>query len=1127
MRWKIMTWIMTKSSYKKLPKIYSVKNSFLQKLQTLGVNLKVIDKTLKINAPKGVLTKELVEEIKANKEYLLKLLSPDEVKIPVAEIQESYPVTSSQKRFWILDRLGSGNGAYNITTELEFHGKLNEEIFTKTYIELSKRHESFRTYFQENEAGTIKQHIAHFDKDNFKIDVEDVSESESKKEAAITEHYMCTHELSKAPLIRIKVLKIAEEKFILLFNMHHIIGDGLSMEIMCAEFMHIYNALTKSEALQLPDLPIQYKDYACWLMDQKPQLEQSEAYWLNKLAGELPTLDFPYVHKRPKVKTYAGAVYEYNFSDDFYKTLITYTKEFSASLFMGLMAGINGLFYQYTNTTDIVLGTAIAGRHHADLENQIGLFLNTLAIRTEFDETVNFEELLNIQKETLIQAYKHQKVPFDVIVDGLKLQRDVSKSVLFDFMVILQSRQKSTNDQITELDGISIKKYKKEKKFSQYDCTFSFIEQESSLSISVEYNTDIYNEIFIKSMITHLENFMTNAIQSSEKPIKSIPYLTTEEEKELLFDNNITNQSYDETQTVVSLFRDIANKKSDETAIVFEEKRITYKELNTKSDQLAAYLLNSTTIDLEDRIGIQLQRSEWLIITMIAILKTGAAYVPIDPEYPQERVNYISKDSQCKLIIDENFLLEFQQQETIFELPEIKLEAHNLAYVIYTSGSTGKPKGVMIEHKNGVSFLENIEDQLKCKDYTIIAATTNVVFDISFLEIFGALCTGKTMVVFSEKQLALPDLFIQTMIQNDVQVLQTTPSRFSLLWENILNTSLPSFKLLLIGGEAFPNALFKNRETFNGIEILNVYGPTEATVWSTYLNITETDSLHVGKPLANEQVYVLSEDLLPKPKWVKGELFIGGDGVGRGYLNRDELTKKQFIKNPFLPGNKLYRTGDLAKWLPNGNIDLIGRVDNQIKIRGHRVELGEIEQVISKEEAIEQVVVDVHISETTKVIVAYVVVKHTLDKKALQLRLKQILPHYMLPSYFIEIAEIPLNKSGKIDKKKLPKIQESDLLKEEYIAPTNDTEIQLATIWKETLGLEQIGVLDDFFALGGDSLKFIKIANNIHKIFGVEVDMNEFFLNSNIQKLAKEINFNVQLKNNTTVVPETKFEDII
>lgn len=1103
-----------------------MKKTFLQKLQTLGVSLKVVDESLKINAPKGVLTKELIDEIKVNKEYLLKLIKPNEIKIPVTATKESYPVTPAQKRFWIVNKLGGENGAYNITTELEFHGKLDEEIFSKTLQKLIKRHDSFRTYFLEEE-GSLKQCITPYKAENVVVEVEDVSNSEVKKQAALTAHYMFSHNLSQAPLVRFKVLKVEEENYILLFNMHHIIGDGLSMEIMCAEFLQIYNALTKGETPQLTDLPIRYKDYACWLEKQQEELEQSKSYWIEKLGGELPTLDFPSVYKRPRVKTYHGAVYEYVFSKNCYESLMSYTKESGASLFMGIMAAMNGLFYQYTNATDIILGTAVAGRHHTDLENQIGLFLNTLPIRTEFSETLSFEELLNIQKETLIQAYKHQKVPFDVIVDALQIPRDVSKSVLFDFMVILQNLQNNEEEQIESLEGITIEKYKREKKFSQYDSTFSFIAQKEMLSISVEYNTDIYSESFIKSLSTHLENFIINAIQSPKEPIKTIPYVSAAEEKQFLFDNNQTAQSYDKSQTVVSLFSETVKRKSNEIALVFEGKEFTYKELDLQSNKLAAYLLSSNSIEKEDRIGIQLQRSEWLIIAMLAIMKVGAAYVPIDPDYPKERVTYISQDSQCKLIVDADFIQKFSEDKNVYDFPKVILNPENLMYVMYTSGSTGKPKGVMIEHQNGVSFLQNVEEQLAFKNYTTIAATTNVVFDISFLEIFGALCTGRKMVLFSENQLNNEGLFIETMLQNRIEVLQATPSRFSLLWEAILNTSLPAFKLLLIGGEAFPNALHNNRKAFEGIEILNVYGPTEATVWSTYLNVSKSDNLHIGKPLANEQVYVLSEDLLPKPQWIKGELYIGGDGVGRGYLNQDELTKERFIENPFKKGKRLYKTGDVARWLPNGNIDLIGRVDNQIKIRGHRVELGEIEQAIAKEQEVSQVVVDVYTKDTSKLLVAYIVPNAKFDKKRLQAQLKRVLPNYMLPSYYIEIDQVPLNKSGKIDRKQLPKIQESDLIKEEYIAPANEIEKQLETIWKEVLGLEKIGTLDDFFALGGDSLKFIKIANNIHKVFDVELDINEFFLNSSIQKIAKEIDFNIQLKKSTTALPETKFEDII
>ncbi|WP_306352308.1 amino acid adenylation domain-containing protein [Flavobacterium sp. '19STA2R22 D10 B1'] len=1080
----------------------------IHRLSANNIKLSVADGNLKINAPKGALTQELLEEIKSNKLSLMSLLSSKYERIPLAPVEENYPVTSSQKRFWILSQFGESNAAYNIATELEFHGNLEKKLFNQAFKILIDRHESLRTFFQEDSEENLKQYIVPYDEIQFAIEIEDVSASESKKEAAILAHYTHTFDLSKAPLFKVKVLKVVNEKYILLFNMHHIIGDGWSMEIVVREVIYIYNILLQGKPVALPELSIQYKDYAIWLSKdkQQEQLQITKEYWLEKFKEEIPALDFPYVTKRQQMKTYNGTIYEHQFSENFHESLTTYTQKFDASLFMGLMAGINGLFYRYTNSTDITLGTVVAGRSHADLENQIGLFLNTLAIRTKFDDAIGFEKLLELQKDTLLEAYKYQALPFDVLVDELEIQKDLSRSPLFDFMVILQNQRSIANSEGDTLDGIIVKKYKKEKKYSQCDMTFSFTESESHLGLSIEYNTDIYNEDFVKMLVNHLERFISNGIQSPHKAIANISYLSNEEIKQLTLINNATNQVYDKSKTIITLFKETVVKSPNSIALVFNDLQLTYEELDTQSDQLAAYLLATYSIEIEDIIGVQLIRTEWLIITLLAIMKTGGAYLPIDPNFPVDRISYMLTDSNCKLNITEAILTEFQNQKVDLKLSDINLSAANLSYVIYTSGSTGKPKGVMLEHQNVVSFLQNVEEKLKFKNYTTVAATTNVVFDISVLEIFGTICTGRKMILFSEKQLMSPELFIKTLQDHNIEILQTTPSRFSLLWEGILGESLPFLKLLLIGGEAFPEVLFKNKNTFKDIEIINVYGPTETSIWSTVLDIKESDDLHIGKPLRNEQAYILADDLSPKPQWVVGELCIAGDGVGRGYLNKEELTKEKFINNPFKLNERLYKTGDLARWLPNGNIDFIGRKDDQVKLNGYRIELGEIEHKLLSTPEIKAAVVKIYQENSgIKELVAYVISDGKIDVTEIRKSLLSVLPQYMIPNHIMQLESFPLTASGKLDKNQLPKPNESTKISNEYIAPRNAMEEKIVAIWEVILNRKNIGIFDDFLELGGQSIKIIKMINQVNKEFGVMINTSDFYKMLTVSDLVVEI----------------------
>ncbi|MDQ8014084.1 MAG: amino acid adenylation domain-containing protein [Flavobacterium nitrogenifigens] len=563
--------------------------------------------------------------------------------------------------------------------------------------------------------------------------------------------------------------------------------------------------------------------------------------------------------------------------------------------------------------------------------------------------------------------------------------------------------------------------------------------------------------------------------------------------------------------TIIDLFNEQVVKTPNKIALVVEGKCLTYKFLDDNSNQLANYLLENCEIQLEDLVGIKLNRDEWMIISLLGILKSGAAYVPIDLHYPKQRQDFIEKDTKCKIIINQEFLEKFNLVSSSYsdhKPANVLVSSRNLAYVIYTSGSTGKPKGVMIEHRSVVSFLSRIDVQLGFKDLDIVAATTNVTFDISVLEIFGTLCLGKKMILISEDKLFDSDLFVEEIIKNKVEVLQLTPSRLQQISNTLFKSPLLHLQKLLVGGEAFPKEMYNLLSRNINLETINVYGPTETTIWSSFLDIKSTKRLSIGKPFENEYIYILNDKLLPQPIGVAGELHIGGAGLARGYLNLPELTMDKFIKNPFIKGDRLYKTGDLGRWLTDGRIEYMGRKDHQLKVRGYRIEVGEIESVLLRVPEITDAVVLPYIKDgLVTELIAYFVSNKEYDIKTLRTHLGQDLPDYMIPGHYVRMDIMPLMINGKIDKRSLPDPTDLGVNSGvEYEAPRNDIEERLVKIWQETLGRDRIGVNYDFFEIGGHSLNATSMLNKIRKEFDVEISFSQFFANSKISLISEYIN---------------------
>ncbi|MCC9018863.1 non-ribosomal peptide synthetase [Flavobacterium lipolyticum] len=1028
--------------------------------------------------------------------------------IPKTEEQSNYVLTSSQHRLWILSQFEGGNQAYNIPGSFELEGNLNVAYLNQAFKTVINRHEILRTSFKRNEEGEVRQFIIDPSDIDFKIDYADFTTVENQQlavEKRAEQYAQHPFDLAQAPLVNAQLVKLSENKHLLLFNMHHIISDGWSMGILSQELITIYDHLTQNKSISLPELSIQYKDYATWMRSEEQITKQkkSEAYWLEIFGGNLPVLELPTDKMRPKMKTYAGDSITHNFSKEASVKLKTFSEQHNSSLFMTLMAGINGLLSRYTNTRDLILGTPIAGREHSDLENQIGLYLNTLAIRTRFEETADFETLLQIQKETLLDAYSHQEYPLDNLVEQLGLGRDTSRSALFDVLVVLQNQQDLFASNAEQIESLTLKPYKANpRKVSQFDLSFIFSEKEEQLSLHIEYNTDIYQPEFVARLANHLDTFLTKALQNPEQKVATLNYLSQAETTQLLQDFNDTAVEYPKDHTIVDLFVSQAKKTPEQFALVTDRKSFTYKELDEISNELSHYLLSNYNLAVEDLVGVKLGRSEWLPIALLAVLKSGCAYVPIDPNYPAQRIEYIEQDSKCKITIDDSFIASFKQAESISKsLPQITFSAQQLAYIIYTSGSTGKPKGVMITHQNAVAMLCWSQREFSDTDFDTLYAVTSHCFDLSVYEFFYPLSIGKQI------RLLANGLSIGDYIHSDKNVLiNTVPSVIHTLIEK--GTTFENAVGINLAGEAFPVSI-ANCFTNSGIAIRNLYGPSEDTTYSSYYRVEGTyeSSVPIGKALDNTQFYVLSEELALQPVGVIGEICISGDGLSRGYLYQPELTTEKFIENPFKEDSKLYKTGDLGKWLPDGTIAYIGRKDSQVKIRGHRIELGEIEQVLQSQEEIDQCVVLTATVNGDPVIVSYLVSTATIDKQQLRQSLSRELPEYMLPSFYVFLDKFPLTPNGKIDKKALPPVSTEDVIQQEYIAPTNEIEEKLAAIWQDILKLEKIGITDNFFELGGNSLKATVLINRINKAFDTRFSIEDLYKTQSIIGVSKKLSF--------------------
>ncbi|WP_442591967.1 amino acid adenylation domain-containing protein [Pedobacter sp. AW31-3R] len=1044
--------------------------------------------------------------------------------LPVAQA-ESYVLSSSQRRLWVLSQFAEGNVAYNMPGVFYFEGDLDENAFEQSFAALISRHEILRTTFREDASGEVRQYVHTSGQSGFVLERKDVRElSEAELQTAVLAKLRAAFDLERGPLLRAGLYRIGETKWVFSYAMHHIISDGWSMGVLIAELSAFYNAFLNGRENPYQPLRIQYKDYASWQQSelQGGSLALHKAYWLDQFSGELPVLELPTDRMRPAVKTYNGAVLNSRLSAELTDGLNKLCRDQGCTLFMGLLSVVNTLLYRYSGQQDIVIGSPVAGREHTDLEGQIGFYINTLALRSRFSGSDRFTELLAQVRELTLAAYEHQAYPFDELVDALNLQRDLSRSALFDVMVTVHNTANAKNTKRETLQSLKVSGYQAEQKpASKFDLSFDFVESTTGINMSIEYNTDIYSKATIARMELHFQQLITVILSTPEQALDQIDYLSTSERLQLLDTFHANRAGYPAGETVIGLFEKQVLLHQDKTAVQFEDRKLSYAALNQQANRLSAYLMDIYEIGRADLAGICLERSEQLIVVVLAVLKAGAAYVPLDPGYPEERIAYMKENSSCKVIIDASFLSAYLQDTTSYSIenPQLKAQPDDLAYVIYTSGSTGQPKGVMVEQHSLISVCKSLNEAYRFKEFEIkLLQLASISFDVFFGDICRTILSGGEMIICSDElKFDFKGLF-EFIQQHQISVFESTPGLILPFLQYLKTEGLEMthMKLIIFGSDALNIAAYRDLQVHfhPKVRIVNSYGTTETCIDSTYYENSEdlTDQLNgstpIGRPLSNTEIYIVDKVGNLVPMGVTGEICIGGDGLARGYLNLPEMTAMKFKPNPFkTDGGRIYLTGDLGKWLADGNIEFMGRKDNQVKIRGFRIELAEIENALHAHDEVQSAVVLVRLNAAAeKELVAYIIGAADLTADAIRAFLSDKLPHYMVPSYVVLLSEFPLTPNKKIDKKALLEINVLTGTGN-YVKPGTETEEKLVRIWSKILGMEtgDVGIKDNFFHVGGNSLKSISVISKIHEEFNVRIDLKSFFQNPFIESMARYI----------------------
>lgn len=1035
---------------------------------------------------------------------------------------ERLPLSFAQQRLWFLDQLTPESAAYNIPAALRIEGELNTAGLAFIFNQIVARHESLRTVFTTEGGAPYQQIQPQLTLPLAVVDLQGLPAAVQKTEMQRLAQAEATRpfDLSTGPLIRVTVLRLAEADHILLLTMHHIISDGWSVGVLIREIAAFAQSLVAGEPAQLPALPVQYPDYALWQREwlQGEILAEKLAYWQQQFTPLPPILELPTDHPRPAIQSYQGADETHRFSADLTRRLNALSRETGTTLFMCVLAAFKLLLYRYTRQPDIVVGTPVAGRNWVEVEPLIGFFVNTLALRTDLSGNPTFLELLKRVREVSLEAHTHQEVPFERIVEEVGVERSLSHSPLFQVMFVWQNAAAPE----VALSQFRLSGLELEQTTAKFDLSLAMAESGDGLAASIEYNTDLFEADSIQRLLNHFQHLLEAITADPAQSIEVFPLLSDMERRQIVETWNESEPDRAVEQCIHQLFEEQAKRLPADPAVYWGEDIVPYGALNRRANQLAAYL-RTQGVGPDVLVGICMERTADLVMALLAVLKAGGAYVPLDPTHPPERIRYILSDANASLLLTQESLrpiLADQEAQLLYvdrewaaisaasRIPDNLTNlasADNLAYVIYTSGSTGQPKGVAITHRNAVAMLDWAGRAFTGEELRGVAAATTICFDLSVYELFLPLSRGGA-VILVEDALALP----AAPARDAVTLINTVPS---VMLELCRMNGIPeSVQTVNLAGEPLKRTLVQQVYRRPQVKRLyNLYGPSEDTTYSTYTLVTREEQAEptIGRPIDYTQAYILDDRMQPVPIGAVGELYLGGAGVSRGYLNRPKLTAEKYIPDPFspTPGCRLYRTGDLARYASSGEIIFLGRADFQVKVRGYRIELGEVESVLEQHPAVSEAVTIVREDVSNdKRLVAYVVPQSEREPEAVEnLRafLQQQLPHYMIPSIFVWMDSLPQTPNGKIDRRALPKPQsETSALEEPFVAPRDALEIQLASIWEEVLGVHPIGVNHNFFNLGGHSLLAVRLMATIGEEIGAELPLTMLFQGPTVAQMA-------------------------
>ncbi|NCR39475.1 MAG: amino acid adenylation domain-containing protein [Microcystis aeruginosa W13-11] len=1108
--------------------------NLMGQLRQLGCRISADGDKLRIRKTKNDIPAELIQQIKTNKTEILAFLNTakdqavtsqkDIPKLPKNALKR---LSFAQQRLWFLGQMENSNATYNMPICLQLEGKLNINALSESLTYVINRHESLRMYFPTVE-GQPQIRIKKIENLNV-LSLQDLSNLDQPTQSVtvqtlINNHVQEPFNLKTGPLFKAKLLQLKDNQFILLLNMHHISSDGWSMGIFIRELRHAYLAFSQGQKPTLDPLPIQYSDFATWQRNwlQGEVLETQINYWKKQLKDAPPRLELPTDYPRPPIQSYEGAHYSHTLTPELTEQLNILSQQEGVSLYMLLLAVFNLLLSRYSRQNDLCVGSPIANRPHRQTEGLIGFFANTLVLRNQITPEQSFQEFLQQTRQTCLDAYQHQDIPFEFLVEQLKPVRSLSYNPIFQVIFAVENNDSEALD----LPELKIEWLDSSYPFAKFDLSLLALESDGQLNCTWEYETDLFEAITIQRMAEHWEILLQQIVTNPQQTISTLSWLTKADQKQLELWNQ-TNTNYPQDKTLVDLFEEQVKSHPNRIALLFEKQSLTYQELNQKANQLAHYLRENYQIEPNSLIGICIEPSLEMIIGLLCILKLGSTYVPIDSNYPESRINYIISDSKISILLTQSIiedklssqaknldhLICLDKCDCDFELRSkdnlsIENQPNDLAYIIYTSGSTGKPKGVAVNHQ-AINRLVLKTNYIQITPEDRVAQAANIAFDAATFEIWGALLNGAKLVIIPKSILLSPSKFAASLQSQQVSILFLTTALFNQL-AALVPEAFSSLRYLLFGGEAVdPKWVQEVLDKGSPQNLLHVYGPTENTTFSSWYLVEKspktTMTIPIGKPISNTRIYILDQYLQPVPVGIPGELCIAGVGLAIAYLNRPDLTDEKFIEvNLWGKTERVYKTGDLAKWGNDGNIEFLGRIDHQIKLRGFRIELGEIESALLEYPVVKEAIVNLHKTENNQQLVAYITGEQIDDlPQQLKQHLKTYLPDYMIPKEIIKLDEFPLTPNGKIDRQALPLPNHE--FQSLYEAPRNKIEQQLTEIWSLMLECKKISIHDNFFDLGGHSILAIKLLNQIQKNLNQELSLTSLFQNPTIAQLAQQL----------------------